>query len=208
MMTAVVLVAAAACGGDDTADQPDDAGAGGAEGDGTTDDAPTEGSSDEVQEVLDGLDFGDGAARVTIGDTSYEFALGGTSSVGSVTYLGVCQQLFGMLGGSGYDAGGRDITIDFEILPDDWESYDDDRFEFSSNRLEIEDQETGVAWAADDSLAELYPETAGSSQIDDWVSDGSRASGTATFIPLEPWSAPVEGASPVTGTFELGCADD
>ena len=209
--------AAADIESDDVSDVGTDEAADGGEApddDAPDDDAPDadasndEGLDDEVQEMVDGLDFGDGAARVTIGDTTYEFALGGNSTVGSTTYLGICQQLFGMMAGAGYDSGGRAITVDFEILPDDWESYDDGRFDSTSNRLEVEDEETGVAWAADESLAELYPETAGSSQIDEWISDGSRASGTATFIPLESWSAPVEGASPVTGSFELGCADD
>lgn len=225
-MAIAALVAAAACGGDDATDlvgDADDATSGSESGiepdvgtDETVDggdggdggDAPDDnGLDDGVQEMLDGLDFGDGGARVTIGDTTYEFALGGTSTVGSKTYLGICQQLFGMMAGAGYDTGGRAITVDFEIPPVDWESYEDGRFSTSPPRLEIEDEENGVAWAADQSLVELYPETAGLSQIDEWVTDGTRASGTATFIELEPWSAPVEGASPVEGSFELGCAD-
>jgi hypothetical protein len=100
------------------------------------------------------------------------------------------------------------VTIEFELPPADWESYEDGRFDTSPPRMKIEDVATEEAWIADLTLADSYPEIAGSSQIDAWVTDGTSASGTATFTAITPWSAPVEGAEPLQGTFELGCADD
>ncbi|MCD9624872.1 hypothetical protein [Rhabdothermincola salaria] len=207
-MAVIVLVVAATagCGGD--GDDADGSGAGAA-GDVTdvvdgssADDGDGESGDDEMQDVIDGLDFGDGGARVTIGNTTYEFELGGNSTVGSTTYMGVCQTLFGMIAGTGYDTEGRAITIDFEIPPPDWETYEDGRFEDSPPRIEIENSDDDTGWLAGQTRAGL---DAGSSQIVDWESDGDRASGTATFVAMEPWGAPVEGAEPVTGSFELGC---
>jgi|GEM_PF-4577331 len=164
----------------------------------------------EVQDLLDDLDFGEGGARVVLGDRTYEFALGGTSpEVDGRTYLGTCQTLFGAIVGTGYelDDGGV-VTIEFELPPADWESYEDGRFDTVTPRIVIEDIATEETWAADPMLIDLYPEVDGASQIDDWVSDGTSASGTATFTAITPGRAPVEGAAPVQGTFELGCADD
>lgn len=216
-----LLLAVAACGGG--SDNADDQGADdtvtpadsvdvGASGDDMADDAaavdePAEADAgDTAQDIIDGLDFGDGLARISIGETSYEFALGGNSAVGSTTYLGVCQQLFGLITGGGYDTQGRAITVEFDIPPVDWETYDDGRFDTSTPRIAIEDDESDTGWIADMTLAEFVPEVAGSSQVDEWVSDGTAASGTATFIEVGGAGTPVDGAQPVVGTFELGCA--
>lgn len=218
----VVALVTAACGGAaDDADGPDaaaagetetstDAPAGDAPSSGTGGDAvPADGGAappdEEIQDVIDGLDFGDGRARVELGDQVYEFELGGTTTVGTTTYIGVCQELFGLTQGNGYVTDGRAVTFEFELLPDDWETYTDGRFDDVEPRLEIEDADTDQAWVANASLADLYPEAEGVSQIEDWVTQDSRASGTATFLEVEPWGAPVEGAEPIAGTFELGC---
>jgi hypothetical protein len=183
-----------------------------------SEDAPTDVGADdgdlddEVQELLDDLDFGDGGARVVLGDRTYEFTLGGNSPVvDGKTYLGLCQTLFGAIAGAGYQIQGDQVaTIEFDLPPADWESYEDGRFDTVTPRIKIEDVATEEAWIADMTFAELYshPEVAGASQVDEWVTDGTRASGTATFTALTPWSAPVEGADPVQGSFELECADD
>lgn len=231
VLVAVSALILAACGGsddassDEPADQPaqtvvdepdaDDTGSdtvADADADTDTDaDADTdtdengssEGDEGDADDLLADLDFGDGLALVTVGDTQYEFELGGTSQVGGTTYIGVCQTLFGLIAGGGYDSAGGDITIDFEIPPPDWETYDDGRFDGSAPRIEIEMGDDG-GWIAD--MESGAP--AGSSQIDEWQSDGQRASGTATFIELAPWGQPVEGGQVVSGTFELGCGDD
>lgn len=87
MLTMVATVAAVACGNDDTTDPPGNVD--GAASDVAADGDPVDGPDDDVEELLDGLDFGDGAARVTSGDTTYEFAFGGNSTVGSTTYMGI-----------------------------------------------------------------------------------------------------------------------
>jgi hypothetical protein len=215
VLVAVSALALAACGGgdDDSSEEPADEPAvsavsepdtdAGADADAdTAEDESSEGDGGSAEDLLADLDFGDGMARVTVGDTQYEFALGGTSQVGGTTYLGVCQTLFGLIAGGGYDPAGGDVTIDFEIPPPDWETYDDGRFDGSAPRIEIELGDDG-GWIAD--VESSAP--AGSSQIDEWQSDGQRASGTATFIELAPWGSPVEGGQVVSGTFELGCGD-
>jgi hypothetical protein len=232
LLTALVLVVACGDAGDDAGDQaavadpestdpadaadepadaapaePDDAPVDDADVD---DDVADSGLDDELQELLDDLDFGDGGARVVLGDRTYEFTLGGNSpEVDGRTYLGVCQTLFGAIAGAGYELqDDQVVTVEFELPPADWESYEDGRFDTSPPRMKIEDVATEEAWIADLTLADSYPEVAGNSQIDEWVTDGTRASGTATFTAITPWSAPVEGAEPLQGTFELGCADD
>jgi hypothetical protein len=194
----------------ETDEAADDDGA--ADGDGAAEsDGAADGDADEgVQDLLADLDFGDGGARVVLGDRTFEFTLGGNSpEVDGKTYLGVCQTLFGAIAGAGYQIqDDRVATIEFELPPADWESYEDGRFDTSPPRMKIEDVATEEAWMADLTLADSYPDIAGSSQIDAWVTDGTRASGTATFTAITPWSAPVDGAEPLQGSFELGCADD
>jgi hypothetical protein len=192
---------------DDTPTEPDNAAVDDAA---VGNDVAEGGLDDGLQELLDDLDFGDGGARVVLGDRTYEFTLGGNSpEIDGTTYLGVCQSLFGALAGAGYELqDDQVVTMEFELPPADWESYEDGRFDTSPPRMKIEDVETEEAWIADLTLADSYPEIAGSSQIDEWVTDGTRSSGNATFTAITPWSAPVEGAEPLQGTFELGCADD
>ncbi len=170
-------------------------------GSGDTDD----GGSD-VQDVIDDLDFGDGLARVTIGDTSFEFVLGGNESANGTTYIGVCQELFGLLNGGGFVSGDPQIGIEFTIPPPDWESFGDGRYDNSMPRIEIDLGDSG-GWAADMSLTERFPGAAGESQIDQWTLEGSVAKGTATFIAMESFSAPVDGSAGVEGSFEIGCEE-
>lgn len=176
-----------------------------------SDDTAADGDlDDEVQELLDDLDFGDGGARVVLGDRTYEFTFGGNSPVvDGTTYLGSCQTLFGAIAGTGYELQDDGVvTIEFELPPEDWESYEDGRFDTTTPRIKIEDIATEEAWIADMTFADLYPEVAGVSQVDEWVLDSATASGAATFTAIQPWSAPVEGTEPLQGTFELGCAND
>lgn len=217
MMRLFALVAAASllligCGGDgDSSETRPDAGAtddttkGESDTGGSADGQADAGSEGDVGDLVDDLDFGDGTARVTVGDVDYEFVLGGSESAGGKTFIGTCQELFGLITGNGFVSGDPETTIDFEIPPPDWESYDDGRFDSSEPRIEIELGDDG-GWAADLTLATNRPEMEGQSQIDEWTLDGAVAVGTATFIEMEPFSAPVEGAMPVEGSFEIGCA--
>lgn len=165
------------------------------------------GSDGEVSDLIDDLDFGDGTAVVTIGDTVYEFTLGGNETADGRTFIGACQELFGLIVGGGFVPGDPETTIDFQIPPPDWESFDDGRYESSEPRIEIEFGDEG-GLAADLTLAANRPEMAGLSQIDEWTLDNGVAVGTATFIEMEPFSAPVEGAAPVEGSFQIGCAQE
>jgi hypothetical protein len=205
-----------ACGGDDSTTSGDDA------EDATTMDSasdPSEvdaaddtgedageqaASDDTADDLVDDLDFGDGLAVVVVGDTTYEFSLGGNSEVGGTTYIGVCQELFGLIQASGYDTQGRAITVEMEIPPEDWQS--DDDVDFDPPRIEIEDDENDGGWVADASDSLNGSELAGVSQVGEFTSDGTRAAGTATFVEVEPFGAPVEGAEPIDGSFEVGCA--
>lgn len=216
-MRLLALIAAASllligCGDDgDSSDAQLDTGAtedtptGESDADGSSGDDADATSDDDVGDLVDDLDFGDGTARVTVGDVDYEFSLGGNESADGTTFIGVCQELFGLIAGNGFVSGDPETTIDFEIPPPDWESYDDGRFDNTEPRIEIELGDDG-GWAADPTLATNRPEIEGQSQIDEWTLDGAVAAGTATFIEMEPFSAPVEGATPVEGSFEIGCA--
>jgi hypothetical protein len=135
----------AACGDDDdssgSAPAASDSSGGEANGNNATDESDEEngdGDSTDAEELVDSLDFGDGAAMVTIGDIQYEFALGGNITADGTTRTGVCQSLFGLLAGQGYDPEGSELGIEFEIPPPDWESYDDGRFDTSTPKILIE----------------------------------------------------------------------
>jgi hypothetical protein len=194
----------------DAADEPADVGATEQEGAPEEDGAADGAVDDEVQELLGDLDFGDGGALVVLGDRTFEFTLGGNSpEVDGKTYLGVCQTLFGAIAGTGYQIQDDQVaTIEFDLPPADWESYEDGRFDTVTPRIKIEDVATEETWVADLMLADGFPEVAGTSQIDDWATDGTTASGTATFTAIHPYGSPVEGSEPLQGSFELGCADD
>ena len=195
----------AGCGDDGAdSDTTDDTTTGESDVGGSADGQTDEGSEGDVSDLVDDLDFGDGTALVTVGDVDYEFALGASESADGTTYIGACQELFGLITGDGFVAGDPHTTIDFEIPPPDWESYDDSRFDSSEPRIEIELGDDG-GWAADLTLATNRPEIEGQSQIDEWTLDDATAIGTATFIEMEPFSAPVDGANPVQGSFEIGC---
>lgn len=149
--------------------------------------------SDDAADTLEDLASDTGSAVVTVGDVTYEFSLAGTTTIGSSTLVGLCRPIFGMLQGSGFVTDGRDITVDMEIPPVDWESFEDDRYDPPA--IEVEDEEAGVQWVADSGNEFLS-----GSGVGDYEQDGTVASGTATFVnEFEPDSDPVEG------TFEIDC---
>lgn len=138
------------------------------------------------------LDFGSGTGSITLGDETFELAIGpGT---------GLCRDVFGIIQAGGQVTDGRDIQGDFAIPPLDWESYDDGRYDPPSVELEI--TSTGddnarwradAGWAAENGLE-------GSSQVDSYEKDGLTASGTATFA--NAWNPDDEA---IQGSFEISC---
>ncbi len=140
------------------------------------------------------LDFGSGTGSITLGDETFELAVGpGT---------GICRDVFDMIQASGKVTDGRDIQGDFSIPPLDWESYEDQRYDPPSVELEITSTgDDNADWRADAGWAEDFDKV-GQSQVDSYEKDGLTASGTATFA--NAWDASDEL---VQGSFEISCAE-
>jgi hypothetical protein len=156
----------------------------------------------EADVLLEGFDFGAGAAVVTIGDERYEFSMA-TETIGSTAYLAVCRDVFGILQADGHVTDGRAITVGFEIPPLDWDTFDEGRY--SPPRIVVEIDDPYARWVADADWASANG-VEGQSQVDAYEKDGLYASGSATFFEegtlfQDPLGMPVEGA------FEVRCAD-
>lgn len=142
-------------------------------------------------------------AVVTVGDTRYEFARNESEG-----FFNICSNIVGgvqvFLRDVLYDVEVRPIVVDTWIPPEDWDTYTVGRFD--PPRIAIEDDLNVNNRLADIAMQEANPDTfaAGSTQVDDFVNDGFRASGTATFLPIRPGRQP-EGAQPIQGTLEIQC---
>ncbi|NNE95147.1 MAG: hypothetical protein HKN24_03885 [Acidimicrobiales bacterium] len=203
-VTLVACLTLSACGGDDeetetTTDstttlvadaEPDDSGAGDADATTDTAESAAEDVPEEDAQDAGDFDFGTGVARVTIGDTSYEFDL--------TTGFTVCQDIFGGLQVAGNDASG-DANVEMWIPPTDWETYTDGRYDPPS--IIVEDDTLNVRWIADSNRVELIPDWPAASNVDSYTKDGNASTGTATFVDDYSFS---EG-EPVAGTFEVAC---
>lgn len=193
-----LVVVVAACGNDDDAESGDTEPTDGPAAAENGADAPedTDGpivGDDEVPDAIADLASETGSATVTIGDETFEFSLAGTKTVDGTTYVGRCQTLFGMIIASGFVADDRDITVDMEVPPVDWETYEDDRFDPPA--VEVEDNENNADWIAD-----VGVEFATGSGVGEFVQEGATASGSAIFV--NQWDP---DSDPVEGTFEVDC---
>jgi len=139
-------------------------------------------------------DFGSGTGSITLGDESFELAIGpGT---------GLCRDVFGIIQAGGQVTDGRDIEGEFMIPPLDWETYTDGRYDPPSVDLEITSTgDDNAHWRADAAWAEENDKV-GMSQVDSYEKDGLTASGTATFA--HAWNLQAES---VQGSFEVSCAE-
>lgn len=156
---------------------------------------------DDVQTLLEGLDFGSGAAAVALGAETYQFG-SATESADGNTYLGMCRQFFGVIAAGLRLTDGREITVDMEIPPVDWDTYDDGRY--SPPRIEVSIEDPYQTWIADAEWAASNG-VEGQSQVDTFERDGISATGTATFLEqLSLFTDPP--GEPVQGTFEVRCA--
>ncbi|GBE24005.1 hypothetical protein BMS3Bbin02_00270 [bacterium BMS3Bbin02] len=203
-LVAVMAMVVASCGGGGTGSSPAETPVGetGSNAGTGAEDAPSA-DPDESENPSDQSGVGEAMAVVTVGDTRYEFARNETEG-----YLYVCSNLVGgvqaFLYDVLYDVDVRPIVVEIWIPPEDWDTYTDGRFD--PPRIAITDDLNVNNWLADIAFQEANPGTfvAGSTQVDDFVNDGFRASGTATFLPIRPGRMP-EGAQPVQGTFEIQC---
>jgi hypothetical protein len=136
--------------------------------------APT----DAVQSLLEELDLGSGAAAVVLGDERYDF-ISATETSDSTIYLGVCQEVFGIIAANLHLTDAREIRVDIQIPPVDWDNYDDGRYGPPRVHIQFDDPyQTWIAdaeWATDNGVD-------GQSQVDTFERDGSSATGTATFL--------------------------
>jgi len=134
---------------------------------------------------------GESFATVTIGGETFDFApTGFVAERCDSDFFGGFWVLFT----SG-------VTI---VLPgDDWAAQGIDE----SAMVEANIEEQDLEWFAD-AGADPYGFAAGQSQVDSYVIDGNRASGTATFVERNATYAALGGGDavvPVTGTFEAFC---
>ena len=193
-----LLLILAACGSDDgeataTAD-PTAAPAATDTDTGDVESSDADGAADGVPDSIADLASETGTATVTIGDETYEFTLAGTATIDETTYVGRCETLFGMIVGSGFATDGRDITVDMEVPPVDWESYEDDRYDPPA--IGVKDNEANASWVAnqgDDFVV--------GSGVNEFEQDEMSASGSATFV--NQWDP---DSDPVEGSFEVDCA--
>lgn len=148
---------------------------------------------DGISGTLEDLASDTGSAAVTIGDETYEFSLAGTATVEGRTYVGRCTTLFGMIAASGFATDGRDITVEMDVPPVDWATYEDDRFEPPA--IKVEDNESNANWIADEADAVVS-----GSGVNEFEQDGVTASGVAMFV--DAWDP---GSDPVEGTFAVDC---
>jgi nucleoid-associated protein YgaU len=139
-------------------------------------------------------DFGSGSGSITIGDETFELAIGpGT---------GLCRDVFGIIQAGGEVTDGRDIRGEFSIPPLDWESFDDGRYDPPEVQLEItSDGDDNARWIADAGWA-AENDKVGLSQVDSFEKDVLTASGTATFA--NAWDATDES---IQGSFQVSCAE-
>ena len=209
---AVVALALSACGGgdDDTAaaEPPaatpaagtDDATSQSTEAPdddtGVTDvtDAP---SDDEVAtDTPPSSGLAENTAVVTIGDQRYEFDV----TPGAVQRCD--PNFFGAFWALGKDADGN--GIDLLIPPEGDPNFEDAPY------VNVGDKALDLEWVAnaDHEMAGVDP---GESQVDSSTVDGTHLTGTATFVDLNTTYAFQGGVGdkpePVTGTFEVLCAD-
>jgi hypothetical protein len=160
---------------------------------GNDDESAADAEEAGVPDAIANLASETGSATVTIGDETFEFSLAGTKTVGGTTHVGRCETLFGMIIGSGFVTDDRDITLDLEVPPVDWDTYEDERFDPPA--VEVEDNETNADWVAD-----VGDEFTAGSGVGEYEQEGATASGSATFVnSWDPESEPVEG------TFEVDC---
>lgn len=152
-----------------------------------------EGETEPAAGEAAALDFGSGTGSITLGDETFELAIGpGT---------GICRDVFGIIQASGTVTDGRDIKGEFSIPPLDWESFSDGRYDPPSVDLEITSTgDDNAHWRADAAWAEENGKV-GKSQVDSYEKDGLTASGTATFA--NAWNSAAES---VQGSFEIDCA--
>jgi hypothetical protein len=157
----------------------------------------------DTEALLEGFDFGSGAAVVTIGDERYEVSMA-TETIDSTAYLGVCQELFGLIQADGHATDGRAITVGIMIPPVDWDSYEDGRYD--PPRIEVRIDDPYATWVADADWAAANG-VEGQSQVDAYQKDGLHAAGSATFIEESALFQDPPGV-PVQGTFEVRCASE
>ena len=163
--------------------------------------APT----NEVESLLEelDLDLGSGAAAVVLGDERYDFG-SATETSDSTTYQGVCQEIFGVIAANLHLTDAREIRVDIQMPPVDWDSYDDGRY--GPPRVQIQFDDPYQTWIADAEWA-MDNGVDGQSQVDTFERDGSSATGTATFLEQRSMFADPPG-EPVQGTFEVRCAEE
>lgn len=207
ILFSLVLTGLIACGGDDDDgavippglsgdddDNGDSNGDGGGEGNGSNGDTVA-------------TDLEEGTARITVGGETYDFVLGGESPF-RVNSQPDCHTVAGGILAFGYVTDGREITVDLEVPPVDWEN--STTASWDPPYFSLVDRDAGARWIADEDFGASGTESLmgleGLTQVGAYETDGNRATGVATFANYNLFNQDEDFAA-VEGTFEIHCAD-
>jgi hypothetical protein len=136
-----------------------------------------------------GSSAGANTALVVVGGERYEFTLKN------------CVALGGALNAAGKATGGADISVNIDLPPANWESSRDD---WEPPSVRLSDDVKNVDWRAGGEVIDEFAAVGeGQSQVDSYVVDGNRASGTATFVDM--YAVMKGDFKAVKGTFEITC---
>jgi hypothetical protein len=203
----IVLVAAAmvaaACGGGD-----DDTSAASGDGAGSDDGAAASGDGAGSD---DGAADGDGVRSLDLVPDGATDIIGNPAGQGFVELDGVrydfvldtaCQQIFGAVQAAGGAADGSEARADAFIPPENWETFDDDRFDPPEVSIEIGETEWIAAMGANEQVGTSYRDlTPEESSVTSFTNDGSFTEGEGIFFRRYN-SGDIETAR---GTFAFYC---
>lgn len=195
----LMLTGLVACGGDD-----DDGAAvpPGLSGDADDNGGDGNGGGDAVASDLE-----EGTARITVGDETYEFVLGGEAPF-DVNSEPECFTVGGGILAYGYVTDGREVTVDLELPPLGWE--DSTSFSWDPPTISLSDKDAGARWIAREDFSARGTESLmgldGLTRVGDYETDGYRATGVATFANYNLFNQD-EDYEAVEGTFEIHCAE-
>jgi hypothetical protein len=155
-----------------------------------------------AQELVDTLDFGSGTAVVELAGERYEFDMG-TREIGEDIFVGTCRGIFGLIQASGHVTDDRDITVEMELPPVDWEAKPE--YGFDPPAITLEDADSDSVWVADPTYTEfLGTEVENPSLVVLTENDGLVATGTAIFVDAQALDRG-EAVEPLEGTWEVRC---
>ncbi|MEQ8717683.1 MAG: hypothetical protein RIE08_08735 [Acidimicrobiales bacterium] len=190
VLVVVAMIAAACGGGDDETSAASDDGAGSDDGAPASDDGAP--SGDDAAASDDGGGDGDGVRSLDLVPDGATDIIGNPAGQGFVELAGTrydfvldaaCQQIFGAVQAAGGAADGSESRVDAFIPPENWETFDDDRFDPPEVSIEIGDQEWIAELGANEQVGTAYRDlTPEESSVTSFTNDGSFTEGEGIFF--------------------------